>query len=90
MAEDNFRSVYEYATTKDEAKAAAKSHAKRIERSKKSATFTMPGRMDIVAGAVIVASQFRDALNGRYKVVEVRHTVTRSGWTTSLTCEGAA
>jgi phage protein D len=90
MAEDNFRSVYEYATTPDEAKAAAKSQAKRIERSKRSATFTLPGRADIVAGAVIVAAQFRDAVNGRYKVIEVRHSVTRSGWSTSLTCEGAA
>ena len=49
---DNFRSVYEWATTKDEAKAAAKSQAKRIERSKKSVEVTMPGTLAIVAGAV--------------------------------------
>lgn len=89
MAADNFRSVYEYATTKDEAKAAAKSQAKRIERSKKSVTLTMPGTLDVIAGAFVNLSRFRDGVNSRYKVVSVRHSVTRSGWTTSLTCEGA-
>lgn len=74
----------------EEAKATAKSQATRIERSKKAATLNLPGRADIVAGAVVVTSQFRTEINGRFKVVEVKHTVNRSGWTTSLNCEGAA
>lgn len=86
---DNFRSVYEWATTKDEAKAAAKSQAKRIERAKKGLEVTMPGTLRIVAGSVVNMTGFRDGVNGRFKVVQVRHSVSRTGWSTTLTCEGA-
>lgn len=86
---DNFRTVYEWATTKDEAKAAAKSHAKRIERAKKSVEISMPGTLSIVAGAFVNLSGFRQGVSGRFKVVSVRHSVSRSGWTTSFTAEGS-
>jgi phage protein D len=89
MAEDNFREVYGYATTPDEAKASAKTQAKRIERSKKSVELTMPGTNAIIAGMHINLAGFRQGISGRYKVVTVRHTVSRSGWTTSITGEGA-
>lgn len=86
---DNFRSVYEWVRTEDEAKAAAKSKAKRIERSKKQVELSMPGRLDMVAGAFVTLSGFRDGVDGRIKIVAVRHSVSRSGWTTSITGEGA-
>ena len=86
---DNFRSVYEWATTKDEAKAAAKSQAKRIERSKKKLDATMPGTLSIVAGSVVNMAGFRDGVDGSFKIVSVRHSLSRSGWTTTLTGEGA-
>lgn len=86
---DNFRTVYEWATTKDEAKAAAKSHAKRIERAKKSVEISMPGTLSVVAGSFVTLAGFRAGVSGRFKVVSVRHSVSRSGWTTSFTAEGS-
>lgn len=86
---DNFRSVYEWATTKDEAKAAAKSQAKRIERSKKSVTLTMPGTLSVVAGAYLNLSGFRPGMSGSYKAVSVTQSLSRSGWVTKVTAEGA-
>lgn len=89
MAGDNFRSVYEYAGSKEEAEAAAKSKAKRIERSKRQFELSMPGRLDMVAGSFVTLSGFRDGVDGRIKIVSVRHSVTRSGWTTSISGEKA-
>jgi phage protein D len=86
---DNFRTVYEWARTKDEAKAAAKSQAKRIERAKKAVELAMPGSLDMVAGAVVSLSGFRQGIDGKYKIVSVTHSVTRSGWTTRISAEGA-
>ena len=90
MAEENFRSVYEWSTTPDEAKASAKSKAKRIERSKKGVTITMPGTLSVVAGGHVNLTGFRPGVGGRYKVVKVYHTVSRSGgWVTRFDAEGA-
>lgn len=86
---DNFRTVYEYARTKDEAKAAAKSQAKRIERAKRAVEITMPGTLSVVAGAIVNLSGFREGVAGRYKIVSVRHSLSRSGWFTSFSAEGA-
>ncbi len=86
---DNFRSVYEWATTKDEAKAAAKSHAKRLERSKKRVSITMPGTLAIQAGAFVSLTGFRPGVSGRFKVVSVTQSLSRSGWTTRFEAEGA-
>lgn len=86
---DNFREVYGWARTQDEAKAAAKSTAKRIERAKASVDLTLPGRLDIVAGMHINLTGFREGINGRWKAVTVRHTVSRSGWLTAITGEAA-
>ena len=89
MSDDNFRSVYEWATTKDEAKAAAKSHAKRIERSKRSVSISMPGTLAIQAGAFVSLTGFRSGVSGRFKVVSVTQSVSRSGWTTRFEAEGS-
>lgn len=86
---DNFRSVYEWVSTKDEAKSAAKSQAKRIERGKKKLEVTMPGTLAIPAGSVVNMSGFRNGVAGRFKITQVRHTLNRSGWTTTLSGEGA-
>ncbi len=86
---DNFREVYGYVTTMDEAKAAAKTQAKRIERSKKAVEITMPGNTAIVAGMHVNLAGFRSGISGRYKVVTVRHSVSRSGFTTTITGEAA-
>lgn len=86
---DNFREVYGWATTPDEAKAAAKTQAKRIERSKAALDLTLPGRVDVVAGMHLTLVGFRDGINGSWKVLTVRQTVSRSGWLTAITAEAA-
>lgn len=89
MSDDNFREVYGWATTMDEGKAKAKSLAKRITFSKRKVELTMPGNTGIVAGMHVTLAGFRSGISGRYKVVTVRHSVSRSGFTTSITGEGA-
>lgn len=89
MSDDNFREVYGFATTMDEAKAKAKNAAKRIERSKKQVDISMPGNVSIVAGMHINLTGFRPGVSGRYKVISVRHSLSRSGFTTSISAEGA-
>lgn len=86
---DNFREVYGYATTMDEAKATAKSKAKRIAYSKRGIELTMPGNVGIIAGIHINLAGFRAGVSGRYKVVTVRHSLSRAGFTTSITGEAA-
>lgn len=86
---DNFREVYGWARTPDEAKAAAKTTAKRIERAKATVDLTMPGRIDLVSGMHITLTGFRDGINGKWKVVTVRHTISRNGWLTAITGESA-
>lgn len=86
---DNFREVYGWVRTADEAKAAAKTTAKRIERSKASIDITMPGRIDVVAGMHITLAGFRDGVSGKWKVISVRHTISRSGWLTAISGEAA-
>ena len=86
---DNFREVYTWARTPDEAKAAAKTTAKRIERSKAAIDLTLPGRADIVAGMNLTLKGFRDGISGEWKILTVRHTLSRNGWLTAITGEAA-
>lgn len=86
---DNFREVYGWATTPDEAKAAAKTTAKRIERSKATLELTLPGSTAIIAGMHITLVGFRDGINGVWKVLTVRHTLSRSGYLVAITAEAA-
>jgi phage protein D len=67
----------------------AKSTAKRIARSKKQCDLTLLGNVSLVAGMHVNLTGFRQGNSGRYKVLTVRQSLSRSGWTTSLTCEGA-
>jgi uncharacterized protein len=89
MSEDNFREFYGWVTTPDEAKAAAKSSGRRIERAKKTVELTMPGTLAIPAGAIVSLAGFRPDISGRYKAVIVRQSLSRAGWVTSISCEGA-
>lgn len=93
--DDNFREVYGWvsgadpAAAKVEAESTAKAAASRIERSKKKLELSMPGTLAVVAGAIINLSGFRPQVNGRFKIVEVRHSIDRGGWLTAATCEAA-
>ena len=71
------------------AKASAKNQAKRIARAKKAVEITMPGNTAIVAGMHVNLAEFRSGISGRYKVVTVRHSLSRSGFTTTITGEAA-
>lgn len=71
------------------AKTAAKTTAKRIARSKRQVELTMPGTTAIVAGAHINLSGFRDGISGSWKVISVRHSISRNGWRTVITGEAA-
>jgi phage protein D len=86
---DNFREVYGWARTAEEAEVKATTAAKRIARAKAALDLTMPGRIDIVSGMHVTLTGFRDGVNGKWKVISVRHTVSRSGWLTAITGEAA-
>ncbi len=86
---ENFREVYGWARTMDEGKAKAKNAAKRIGYSKRVLEVTMPGNTAIVAGMHVTMQGFRDGINGRFKVKTVRHTLSRAGFTTTITGEAA-
>lgn len=73
--------------TVDDATAVAKTQARRIERSKKTVELTMLGNASLVAGAHVTLDGFRAGIAGKYKIVTVRHSLSRSGWTTSITGE---
>lgn len=76
-------------STPETAKESAKTTAKRISRSKKQIALEMPGDPMIVAGMHVNLTQFRASISGRYKVISVRHSLSRSGYTTTITGEGA-
>jgi phage protein D len=68
----------------------AKTTAKRIARSKRAVEITMPGRIDIVAGMHVNLTGFRQGIAGKWKIITVRHSVSRSGWITNFTGEAAS
>lgn len=84
-----YQSVLDQNTGPDEAKASSKTKATRIERSKSGAEINMPGTLSVIAGGVVNLSGFRPGVSGKYKVVRVTHSVSRSGWATSFSAEGA-
>lgn len=86
---DNFQSNYAYATTFDEAQSSGKALAEKIQRSKKSFEITMPGNLDMIAGANLTLSAFPSGVNGAYKIIAVTHSISRNGWTTSVSGEAA-
>ena len=58
------------------------------ERGEFEADLTLPGDPNLVAGAEITLERFRpENINGRYLAKTVSHSVTKSGWTTSITLE---
>jgi phage protein D len=73
----------------NEAKASVKSDAKRIARNKRKLDLTLPGRADIVAGMNLTLKGFRNGISGEWKILTVRHTLSRNGWLTAITGEAA-
>ena len=77
------------AASEPEAKAIAKTTAKRIARATRSFEITLPGRLDIVAGGKINLTGFREGVNGNWLVKSVRHRIDSGGWSMTVSGEGA-
>lgn len=76
------------AASEEEAKAVAKTTAKRIARSTRNFELTLPGRLDIVAGGKVQLEGFREGVNGEWLVKNVRHRIDSGGWSMTVTGEG--
>jgi phage protein D len=77
------------AASEEEAKAVAKTTAKRIARSTRSFELTLPGRLDVVAGGKVKLEGFREGVNGEWLVKNVRHRLDSGGWSMTVTGEGS-
>jgi len=77
------------AASEPEAKAIAKTTAKRIARATRSFEITLPGRLDIVAGGKVNLSGFREGVNGSWLVKNVRHRIDSGGWSMTVSGDGA-
>lgn len=77
------------AASEPEAKAIAKTTAKRIARATRSFEITLPGRLDIVAGGKINLTGFREGVNGNWLMKNVRHRIDSGGWSMTVSGEGA-
>ena len=73
------------------AKAAAEAERARAVRAKEALTFRMPGRLDVVAEALVVALDWHPSLAGRLWVItKAVHRVDASGWGVTVTAEPAS
>ena len=71
-----------------EAQAAAKNKMAGLNRGGIRGNLTVPGDPTLVAGAEITLEGFTpQEINGSYLGTKVRHSMTRSGWTTQVTLE---
>jgi phage protein D len=77
------------ASSEPEAKAIAKTTAKRIARATRSFEIGLPGRLDIVAGGKLTLAGFRQGVNGQWLVKSVRHRLDSGGWSMTVSGEGA-
>jgi phage protein D len=71
-----------------EAQTAVKNKMELLKRGMIRGNLTVPGDPALAAGAEITLSGFSPSeIDGRYLGTKVRHSMTRSGWTTQLTLE---
>lgn len=69
------------------AKNAAKSFLKSSERGSESITIELSGRPDIIAEGLITLTGFPDAMNKSWTIKTVTHSLSPSGFTTSVQAE---
>lgn len=78
----------EYFGSASEAQTAAENTAERMRRGEFTRDLTLPGDPNIAADAEITLSGFKpERVNGRYIAKSVNHSITKSGWTTSVNLE---
>jgi Bacteriophage probable baseplate hub protein len=70
---------------KDEAKGKAKNHAKDSEKEKGGGSAVIDGTASAIPGGTCVIAGARPGIDGPWRIEEVQHEFSRSGWTTSLT-----
>lgn len=73
---------------KSAAEQAAKARLAAFNRSTAGVRLEMPGRTDLVAERQINAVGFKVGLDGEYLVDSVEQVFTRSGWSTTVECNG--
>lgn len=77
------------AASEEDAKAQAKTAAKRIGSKTRTFEIELPGRLDIVAGGKVNLQGLRDGMDGEWLVKEVRHRLDDNGWSMTASGEGA-
>lgn len=96
MAEDNLISasgdnggitdIFQYASSAD-GQLAAKAIAKRIGRTNRTLELVLEG-LPVIAGAKLKTEGFLAACDYDWVIKSVRHSLTRSGWVTTIQAEG--
>jgi hypothetical protein len=76
------------AASEPEAKAIAKTTAKRIARATRSFSISLPGRLGIIAGGKITLAGFRNGVNGQWLVKNVSNRIDSQGWAMTVSGEG--
>ena len=69
--------------SKDEAKALAEKMLRKHNRYAKTASFTLPGNPDLVAGVTVMLEKW-GGWDGKYIVTQAKHTVCGSGYTVQV------
>ena len=73
------------------AKAAAEAERARAVRAKEALTFRMPGRLEVIAEALVIPAGWHSRVDGRvWVIVSAAHEVGPSGWSVSVTAEPAS
>lgn len=73
-------------SNEDEAKVAAKSKLKELNRSTEEVSLTIVGHPEVTAGGSLVLMGLRSEVNGKWLVKSVTHTLNNSGYQSSLQC----
>ncbi len=74
-------------TSRDEAKTAAESQLRRLNRRHASLSLDMPGLPEVGAESPVLITGLRNGFNGKWSVTKARHTINSQGMKTSLDCE---
>jgi hypothetical protein len=70
---------------KDEAKGKAGSHSKDSEKERGGGTASINGTASAIPGGTCIIAGARPGVDGPWRMEEVSHSYSRSGWTTDLT-----
>jgi len=73
---------------KSAAEQAAKARLAAFNRSTAAVRLEMPGRTDLFAERLIIASGFKPGLDGEYLVDMTEQVFTQAGWSTTVECNG--